>query len=698
MRSPERLEKEVRLLLILALAAAFSLPSTTVPLVRANPAVIRVPQDFATIQAAVNFASPGDTVLVGNGSYVENVVVTKSLNLTGVSPAGTIIDAGGMGPGINVTGASTVNISGFTVRDTGTFALAGIALFLSSSVTVSGNIIRASAQSSGIFISNSNFTTIRDNILTANLNGIDVERGFGNIIRRNNATGNSVDAVVIVSSSVNKIADNILRKNQYGLELLAGSTGNVLTRNAVSNNTVSGISFTDSNYNLVAENSVEFNSGPNFLGGIRLQNSTGNRFYHDNVLNNTICCPPVFSQVFGVLPGDITANSWDNETGASLITDPRISFVDANNDWFWGYNETVTYDSNMNGVYDTGEPRIGQINGTSTGAPTAAGTPLARDVLLKFIDLNGNGRWDQGEPVVYDVNNNNIFDPSEPAVSGVGGNFWSDYAGLDNGDHGFAGDGIGDTLIPHPCPAGGKPCTQQNGPAGVDWYPLVNQWKPTSLNATAGGTIVSPGFCVQQVQVAFAATASGGIPPYVFAWSFGDGTSSQAQNVTHIYTSKGTYFAVLVVVDKNGISASDTLPVVVLARSGSLALIVRDQSNSPIQGANVTLVVVPAGQRRLSEITNNAGTAAFSTLAGGVYTVLATAPGFVSANKTLTITPCQTVNGQLVLSPPAPIGSPGFPLTLAVGLGVLALLAFAAAFLFLRRRKKGQTGSGERGI
>jgi len=42
------------------------------------------------------------------------------------------------------------------------------------------------------------------------------------------------------------------------------------------------------------------------------------------------------------------------------------------------------------------------------------------------------------------------------------GNYWSDYTGEDDGSGGrVAGDGIGDTLIPH---------------WGVDYYPLMNPW------------------------------------------------------------------------------------------------------------------------------------------------------------------------------------------------------------------------------
>lgn len=46
--------------------------------------VVRVPEEYATIQAAIDAAAEGATVLVGSGSYKENIKITKSLRLVGV--------------------------------------------------------------------------------------------------------------------------------------------------------------------------------------------------------------------------------------------------------------------------------------------------------------------------------------------------------------------------------------------------------------------------------------------------------------------------------------------------------------------------------------------------------------------------------------------------------------------------------------
>ncbi|HSA02016.1 MAG TPA: immunoglobulin domain-containing protein, partial [Candidatus Paceibacterota bacterium] len=59
-----------------------------------GPITLRVPQDYATIQAAVNAAVAGDTILISDGTYNEhNIVVAKSLTIASMNgPAATVID------------------------------------------------------------------------------------------------------------------------------------------------------------------------------------------------------------------------------------------------------------------------------------------------------------------------------------------------------------------------------------------------------------------------------------------------------------------------------------------------------------------------------------------------------------------------------------------------------------------------------
>jgi hypothetical protein len=50
----------------------------------------------------------------------------------------------------------------------------------------------------------------------------------------------------------------------------------------------------------------------------------------------------------------------------------------------------------------------------------------------------------------------------------------------------------------------------------------------------------------------FFAAGRGGVKPYQFTWDFGDGSQSQLQNATHVYSDEGTYRVRLTIKDSAG--------------------------------------------------------------------------------------------------------------------------------------------------
>ena len=92
----------------------------------AGAITIRVPQDYATIQAAIDAATDGDEIVVSPGVYVENINFRgRAIVLRSVSPtdsatvAATIIDGNYTGSVVTFAGTETAKavLSGFTIRN-----------------------------------------------------------------------------------------------------------------------------------------------------------------------------------------------------------------------------------------------------------------------------------------------------------------------------------------------------------------------------------------------------------------------------------------------------------------------------------------------------------------------------------------------------------------------------------------------------
>src|SRR3990170_7751450 len=78
---------------------------------------------YSSIQDAINASSSGDTIQVQNGTYYENVNVTKQLTLRGTGMP--VVDAGGSGSTIKLS-ADGIILEGFTVIVSGDFPEAGL--------------------------------------------------------------------------------------------------------------------------------------------------------------------------------------------------------------------------------------------------------------------------------------------------------------------------------------------------------------------------------------------------------------------------------------------------------------------------------------------------------------------------------------------------------------------------------------------
>jgi PKD repeat protein len=96
------------------------------------------------------------------------------------------------------------------------------------------------------------------------------------------------------------------------------------------------------------------------------------------------------------------------------------------------------------------------------------------------------------------------------------------------------------------------------GTTASDSVTITATATPQPLSAEAAATPLTG---QAPLYVKFSSTVSGGVSPYTYSWSFGDGGSSTSANPSHTYSSEGTYTARLNVRDSQGSTTSDSIAI-----------------------------------------------------------------------------------------------------------------------------------------
>jgi len=245
------------LLLMGPLIFAFNLP-----LVGAK--TITVPDQYSTIQAAINAADPGDTIFVRAGTYYEQVVVNKTVLLIGENRDTTIIDGQEKFGSVVTVKANEILISNFTIRNSGS----GFFLFCF-----------------GIEIEGYNYTTVRNNKIIDNQFGIGIKKSFNNKLIGNEITNNYGWGIRLEFSSNCTLRDNRMSVNGDDFAIYGNELSHFIHDIDASNLRIDGV--VRRIYYLINQHDITINSSTHpDLGFLALVNSTNIKVQDLNIDDN----------------------------------------------------------------------------------------------------------------------------------------------------------------------------------------------------------------------------------------------------------------------------------------------------------------------------------------------------------------------------------------------------------------------------
>lgn len=238
---------------------------------KSQASTIHVPDDYKNIQAAVDAAIPGDTIIVASGEYSENLVVTKpviikSKNGHDTSTVKALLPSA---PVFKVINTDTVVISGFTA---------------------------AGSANSGIYLYRAGKCEISNNKTVRNGSGIVLSLSDNNHLINNEIASNEKFGIYLESSGANTIDKNTVSLNNDKGIFFNLSDNNTLSENVVSSNYWDGITLWSSNYNTLDGNKVLRN-----MYGITISNSSGNILINNSVWRDIYVLLPVILIYMGIM-------------------------------------------------------------------------------------------------------------------------------------------------------------------------------------------------------------------------------------------------------------------------------------------------------------------------------------------------------------------------------------------------------------
>jgi parallel beta-helix repeat protein len=318
-----------------------------------------VPGNYPTIGAAIANASPGDTITVSSGTYYENIIIDKSINLYGNNTGGGMPEIDVSGTGIDVSADGAV---------------------------VQG--LRVVGASTGINIQNCQKARILDCIIYNNGYGIMLTGTTGDIIMNNTVVGDHNVGIQIENSNGNDLYMNMVNNNQYGVSVTGSSTDNVIYMNAFQGNTggnaqANGL-FNYWNSSIPITYGYAGGQYSEYLGNY-WDNLKGTDSANDGILDKTVMLAGDngdYNPLAEMPIGDPQANfSSDSTSGTAPLP---VHFTDTSQgylvSWQWDFG-----DGNTSNMQDP--PHIYSVNGKYTVTLTVS-SAYGQDEIVRSNYIN----------------------------------------------------------------------------------------------------------------------------------------------------------------------------------------------------------------------------------------------------------------------------------------------------------------------